>query len=73
MKKTRWFEGVEPVRKGVYERKYGWGTGLAYFDGADWGLASETVEEARRWRPTSSMRTYGGKPWRGLVSKGGGA
>jgi hypothetical protein len=73
VKKTKWFKGVEPVRKGVYQRRYSWGVNYAYFDGTDWGLSSETVAEARQWGVHSKKRTYGGLPWRGLVTKGGGA
>lgn len=70
MKKTSWFKGVEPVRKGVYQRRYSWGINYAYFDGAAWGLVGITVEEAYQWGVHSKARTYGGKAWRGVV-KGG--
>jgi hypothetical protein len=71
VKKTSWFKGVEPVRKGVYQRRYSWGINYAYFDGAAWGMAGDTVQDAYRWAQ-SKLRTYGGKAWRGLVMKGGG-
>jgi len=68
VKKTKWYDGVEPVHKGVYERRYSWGVNLAYFDGADWGLASETVEAAHLWGTQSDARAEGGLPWRGLTA-----
>lgn len=72
MKKTKWFTGVEPVHVGVYQRRYAWGINYAYFDGVDWGLASLTVEEAYQWG-TSDARTFGDRPWRGLVNQRGDA
>lgn len=72
MKTTKWIKGVEPVRKGVYERKYEFGIYFAHFDGADWGFACDTVEEAQSWE-RSALRVDSGLPWRGLVAKGGGS
>jgi hypothetical protein len=71
VKKTPWFKDIEPVRKGVYERKYEWGTNYAYFDGTAWGLVGITVEEAYQWGTKSRARTDGARPWRGMISKGG--
>lgn len=71
MKTTKWFKGVEPVRKGVYQRRYSWGINYAYFDGVDWGLACDTAEEAQRWEH-SVLRVDSDLPWRGLATEGGG-
>lgn len=72
MKKTKWFADVEPVHVGVYQRRYEFGIYFAHFDGEDWGLAGESVNEANLWGG-STLKTSGGLPWRGLVAQGGGA
>lgn len=72
MKTTKWIKGVEPAREGVYQRRYKWGINYAHFNGVDWGLACDTVEEAQRWE-RSALRVDGGKAWRGMVTEGGGA
>lgn len=69
MKTTKWIQGAEPVRAGVYQRKYVFGIDYAYFDGKDWGLACETVEGASRWGSQIAFRTSSGLPWRGLTKE----
>jgi hypothetical protein len=67
LKKTGWFSSdTPPTRRGVYERLYEWGVEFAYFDGKDWGLASETVDDAVKWK---GFKTLAVCDWRGLTGK----
>ena len=70
-KLTPWIDGhIKPVRKGVYQRNYGAidalpDTAFARWDGKQWFLADETVNEAF-FNDSVSMSQY--LPWRGLAS-----
>lgn len=69
MNTTPWFPPeVLPIHEGVYERKYHWGRGYAYWDGEDWGLSEETPEDAALWVNWSSAEVC---EWRGLATQPG--
>ncbi len=70
--RTEWFDGVDPVRVGVYERKFRTWSGNApllrfcYWDGEHWYLGAETPSEAAlrvNLGPTLAQNL----PWRGVV------
>lgn len=75
---TNWFDWfIEPVREGVYEiinvEPNGDGVaGFAYFDGANWGLRSNSPDDA-----VLSYSMFGAEPdicpdlWRGLSEPAG--
>jgi hypothetical protein len=70
--RTEWFEGIDPFRVGVYERKFQTWKGSApllrfsYWDGEHWYLGAETPGEAAlrvNLGPTLAQNL----PWRGVV------
>jgi hypothetical protein len=70
--RTEWFEGVDPFRVGVYERKFQTWKGNApllrfcYWDGDYWYLGADTPLEAAlrvNLGPTLAQNL----PWRGVV------
>jgi hypothetical protein len=69
--RTEWFDGVDPFRVGVYERKFQtWKNApllrFSYWDGDYWYLGADTPLEAAlrvNLGPTLAQNL----PWRGVV------
>ena len=65
MKLTRYFEGhVNPVRKGVYERKLGTCQGYSYWNGKWWGAVRPDISDAHLLRECKS--NFQNLHWRGI-------
>ena len=66
MKLTPWYPGkTKPVRKGVYQRRYGPGEIFFYYwNGEHWGMYGRTVGSATRWSYAASG--WQDLPWRGV-------
>lgn len=62
---TPWFDiDVTPVRVGVYERKFGFGTVFSWWDGKYWRFGKPTPGLAAQVRGESLFQDA---PWRGLL------
>lgn len=71
-KLTEWFPAdVKPVRRGVYEVRWGWtfrdGGGYCHWDGRTWGNTFFKVDRAPGRGETITAKQD--KGWRGLAEK----
>jgi hypothetical protein len=69
--RTEWFDGVNPVRVGVYERRFlAWNGSyllrFSYWDGEHWYLGAETPSEAAL-KVTFGPTLQQNLAWRGVV------